>query len=376
MAGCGPPHAGQRWRSAVAYRCGCGCGSAGPAGGMPRLQAALPAALRAAATGTLTVVCNAPRVHSLAAAPAPRRGGSTTTCPCRIMRAPAAAATSSSGTLRGGTPLPPHRSFPITFYLPPAFSCACKPSVRAAGHTPDLQRKLSTLEDRQAAHSAAAVGKRGSARGGHAARAMRRIALLGVLVGLLVLVAQARSQPPQGRSLSTLPGWLSWLGQREERPRRTLLASDTQEAFQVGDPAWGRAGAGAGRRRQQRVGRGRMLGQALRGLPPRAWGAPGHPPCCAATPLPQVAITCDQPGPATSSPLPLWTVDFGRPLQQANPLALFRVSGVYRWGGAARLAGQQLALLCLLHQQGLCAAGRAAASERRPPRALPRCWVP
>ncbi len=46
--------------------------------------------------------------------------------------------------------------------------------------------------------------------------------------------------------------------------------------------------------------------------------------------LPQVVITCDQPGPTTSSPLPLWTVDFGRPLQQANPLSLFRVAGVYR----------------------------------------------
>lgn len=45
---------------------------------------------------------------------------------------------------------------------------------------------------------------------------------------------------------------------------------------------------------------------------------------------PQVSIACDQPGPTTSSPLPLWTVDFGRPLQQANPLALFRVAGVYR----------------------------------------------
>lgn len=52
-------------------------------------------------------------------------------------------------------------------------------------------------------------------------------------------------------------------------------------------------------------------------------------------PLPlQVSISCDQPGPTTSSPLPLWTIDFGRPLQQANPLALFRVGGVYRWGRA------------------------------------------
>ncbi|EFN57364.1 hypothetical protein CHLNCDRAFT_142743 [Chlorella variabilis] len=44
----------------------------------------------------------------------------------------------------------------------------------------------------------------------------------------------------------------------------------------------------------------------------------------------EVAITCDQPGPTTHSALPLWTVDFGRALEQPNPLSLFRVSGVYR----------------------------------------------
>ena len=47
----------------------------------------------------------------------------------------------------------------------------------------------------------------------------------------------------------------------------------------------------------------------------------------------QVTITCDQPGPTTSSPVPLWTVDFGRALDQPNPLALFLVSGGYRWVG-------------------------------------------
>ena len=46
----------------------------------------------------------------------------------------------------------------------------------------------------------------------------------------------------------------------------------------------------------------------------------------------QVTITCDQPGPTTNSPVPLWTVDFGRALDQPNPLALFLVSGVYRCG--------------------------------------------
>lgn len=55
-----------------------------------------------------------------------------------------------------------------------------------------------------------------------------------------------------------------------------------------------------------------------------------HPASCHCCVLLQVVITCDQPGPTTSSPLPLWTVDFGRPLQQANPLSLFRVAGVYR----------------------------------------------
>ena len=43
-----------------------------------------------------------------------------------------------------------------------------------------------------------------------------------------------------------------------------------------------------------------------------------------------MSIACDQPGPTSPSPLPLWTVDFGRPLTQANPLSLFRVTGVYR----------------------------------------------
>lgn len=58
---------------------------------------------------------------------------------------------------------------------------------------------------------------------------MRRVGLVGVLAALLALVAQVRSQP-RGPAL---PAWLQWPWQREQGPRRTLLACDSQEAFQV-----------------------------------------------------------------------------------------------------------------------------------------------
>lgn len=91
--------------------------------------------------------------------------------------------------------------------------------------------------------------------------------------------------------------------------------------------------------------------QVLEPANSRRWRASPHR--CLSLPLRfdcvflQVVITCDQPGPTTSSPLPLWTVDFGRPLQQANPLSLFRVAGVYRcatagWPHAYRQASTAL----------------------------------
>lgn len=67
----------------------------------------------------------------------------------------------------------------------------------------------------------------------------------------------------------------------------------------------------------------------------------------------QVSVTCDQPGPTTYSPLPLWTLDFGRPLQQANPLALFRVAGVYRYVAPAGSYSGGMGKV-LMGREGVC----------------------
>ena len=85
----------------------------------------------------------------------------------------------------------------------------------------------------------------------------------------------------------------------------------------------------------------------------RRWASPTLTPPAAI--CVQVTITCDQAGPTTHSPVILWTVDFGRALQQGNPLVLFRVSGVYRCAASGRLRlrqGSQLAPLaaCRKHR--------------------------
>ena len=148
---------------------------------------------------------------------------------------------------------------------------------------------------------------------------------------LLVLCTHGRSLEVPG------PSWADWPTPQEPEhssSRRTLLGSqgEPQGTFEVIEncqpPAQCAActGRAAHRRAAVRGGRRAALHGSPTGDPLSSTRGPPHL---------QVDITCDQQGPTTSSPVPLWTVAFGRPLQQANPLALFRVAGVYRWVAAA-----------------------------------------
>lgn len=88
---------------------------------------------------------------------------------------------------------------------------------------PDISQKTHSLQRRPKAAP--------KQRSDYAHSPMRRLWLAGLLGALLTLVAQGRSQPGAPPALSA---WLQWPWQPEQGPRRTLLASDSLDAFKVG----------------------------------------------------------------------------------------------------------------------------------------------
>lgn len=160
---------------------------------------------------------------------------------CGSLESGRAAATLGPASCRGSSPVTigmPGRcnlpSIPCTSTSTQGFASKRPVLPRALASTRAGRRSRTRIERFQSFHSAlqraAAAANRARRSPSYVHSPMRRLALVGALAALLALVAHARCQP---RAPPALPAWLQWPWQREQGPRRTLLASDSQEAFQV-----------------------------------------------------------------------------------------------------------------------------------------------